>query len=278
MPSVDPTDKPALSRAVANTYQPASDATGWELCQQYQQVLEYQAEHPNAGRVRVTNAVFDGEVSANRIRPWLDGGMPDSMRGVHACEARGWLDLDWEGPTLHNLAITVAWIFSGGSIATNMVPQLTVTPETRSLAHQLLTTLDVSPRTVRSTETGRATEVVPTEAAPALGRLLSVLGAPVGKKNADIDLALPQWLGTAPRPVRLAFARTYVTNRGTERPEQSLTPLQLSEHRSDAFQQSLASFFDAVADADVTRVNQHAVRLTEKGKQLFDELPTLRNE
>lgn len=276
MPSVDPTDKSALSRAVANTYQPESDATGWELCQQYQQVLEYQAEYPDAGRVRVANVVFDGEVSANRLRPWLDGGMPDSMRGLQACKDHGWLDLNWDGPMFHNLAVAVAWIFSGGSIAKNNVPRLAVTPATRSLSQRLIESLGVSATITRDDEEGRGTEVRPTEAAAPLGRLLSILGAPTGQKNADAALTLPAWLADAPHSVRLAFARTYVTNRGTDRSIQSQTALQISEQRSEKFRRSLASFFDTVAGRDVTCVNQHVIYVTEDGKQLFNKPPTLK--
>jgi len=244
----DPTDKEPLSEALASTYNTTADATPWALCQQYQAFLDYTAEHPNAGRVRVANNMLnDGQVPPSRIRVWLDDGMPDAMRGVQTAEGHGWLDLDWDGDTLHNLALAVTWVLSGGSIAEQtMAPYFAADPETEDLAHDLLQALDLRLETVRDDADGRATEVRATENSPVFGRLLSVLGAPVGGKSPDADVTLPAWFGELLDETRRDIARLYILNRGTDRTDRPDTPLGLREERSQAYLDELRDFFEDV--------------------------------
>jgi len=275
MPIADPTEKRALSKAIANTYAAVGDVSPWELCQQYQQMLTYTAEHPEAGRVAVARAIGEN-VPTSRVRVWLNGGMPDAMHGIQACEEQGWLDLTWDGPTLHNFAIVVAWIFSGGSISDRWMPYLTVDDDTRTVACDVFRALGDRPKTVRNDDSDRATEVRPTVARAPLGRLLTVLGAPHGSKASGTPLSLPPWLADAPRSVRLAFVRTYVTNRGTPRADRPNTPLQINENRSAAYRRELTALFDDVAGGDVTHGDSRNIRLTAAGAELFDQVPTVR--
>lgn len=275
----DPTDKETVAEAIADKYGTTSETSPWELCQQYQACLEYTAEHPNAGRTRVSKNVADDPVPPSRVRVWMDGGMPDAMRGIQACETRGWLDLSWDGATLHNLAIVTAWVFSGGSITSQFEPYLSV-PDTASkdTAVELLTQLDTAPNIIRTDDTGRATEARPTAAVAPLGRLLVSLGAPTGRKNSENTLSLPPWLGDAPHAVRLAFARTYVSNRASVREDRPATPIQMTEVRSLGFRRKLCAFLDDVAGANVTTGDSQTTYLNPAGAALFNQLPEIRAE
>ncbi|SDD59890.1 protein of unknown function [Natrinema hispanicum] len=62
---------------------------------------------------------------------------------------------------------------------------------------------------------GRADEARPTEDASVLGRVLAVLGAPVGPKT-DTRLSLPDYLEGAPDDVRETFVYSYLENRAIE--------------------------------------------------------------
>jgi hypothetical protein len=273
-----PTDKAALSQAFANTYNTTADATPWELCQQYLTMLDYTAQNPDAGRHAVANAIGE-EIPPGRVRPWLDNSMPDAMRGIQACEAHGWLDLTWDGPTLHNLGVLIAWVFSGGSITSHWVPQLAVEDKaTEQRAYRLLRALDEQPEAVRADDAGRATEVRPTEDAAPLGRLVTVLGAPQGVKNRQTNLSLPPWLTNAAHSIQLAFARTYVMNRATPRDDRPQTPVQMAEQRSPGYRQELTTFFDAVADADVTRGDSETIRLTQAGANRLHQPPAIHGD
>ena len=93
-------NKQQLSKALANTYSTHGGTTGCERCQQYRALLEYISEHTNAGRVRVANNMLDDEqVPPSRVRPWLDGGMPDPMRAIQAAEFHGWFNWNADSPT-----------------------------------------------------------------------------------------------------------------------------------------------------------------------------------
>lgn len=273
----DPTDKEALSEALAETYSTTSETPSWELCQQYQAFLEYSAEHPNAGRNRIAQNVAEDPVPAGRVRGWKEGGMPDAMRGIQACESRGWLDLTWDGATLHNLAIVIAWVFSGGSITSNWVPYLAA-PDTDSQDHAvaLLGQLGASPEIIRHNEDGRVTEVRPTEATAPLGRLCACLGAPTGSKNSRIQLSLPPWLDTAPYEVRLAFARTYVYRRGTATSDRPQRPIKINEERSLGFRRALQTFLNDTAGAVVAVGDHNPTYLKPAGAALFNQAPEIR--
>ncbi len=273
----DPTDKESLSEAIADRYGTSSETTSWELCQQYQSFLEYTAEHPDAGRNRVSKHIADDPVPASRVRVWMNGGMPDAMRGIQACEARGWLDLTWSGSTLHNLAILIAWVFSGGSITTSWIPYLAAPDsDSQNRAVELLDQLGTRPELIREDDDGRVTEVRPTEASASLGRLLASLGAPTGHKNSQAVLSLPPWLADTPRDVRVAFARTYVQGRVSVRNDRLTTVVQMSEDRSLGFRRELQTFLNDVAGARVATGEGTTTYLQPAGAALFNQAPEIR--
>jgi len=53
--------------------------TRGEKVEDYQRVQKYAAEHQDAGRTAVGNAL---ELPPGRVRGWLDGAKPDPVRGI----------------------------------------------------------------------------------------------------------------------------------------------------------------------------------------------------
>lgn len=140
----------------------------------------------------------------------------------------------------------MAWIFAGGSIAADTyVPTFTVRPHTREHLERALETARINYQWVRA-GSDETTECRPTRDGSVLGRLLAALGAPVSYKSRDADITLPSYLDTAKFVTRLDFARTYVINRGSVRPDRPSTPIQLAEERSVAFRKELKTFLQAV--------------------------------
>jgi len=264
---MDITDRQAIAKALARTY--GSDRDGWERVEEYQRVLEYTGTHPNKGSAAVSSAL---ELPRERIRPWVDGdARPDPARGVQTAEELGWLDLAWEQPPFTGLNVLVAWIFSGGSLNRNVVPYFALGD---AGAHERLdeafADLGIEYELLREDASNRATEARPAEAASVLGRLLHALGAPLGTKNRETDLSLPTYLDDAPYPIRLAFARTYVQNRQTPRPDRPNTPIQIAEERSPAYRQELIAFLADVVGVEMwIRGESESIRLDQRAAAML---------
>lgn len=102
----------------------------------------------------------------------------------------------------------------------------------------------------RGAEPGRAAEYRPADDASVLGRVLSLLGAPVGPKNAAGPLTLPAYLTDAPEPIRLEFVAVYLQNRG-HRYEEKAT-IHFREDRSPEYLDELAALIATVSGERVT--------------------------
>lgn len=273
-----PAARGRITKAFARTYATPSYEDPWKAVEDYYRVLEYSAAHPNEGSSAVSTAV---ELPRGRIRPWMDdGSRPDPVRGIETLEARGWLDLDWDEPPFTTLNALVAWIFSGGSIdAQSFVPTFAIeSGPVDFVLEEAFTQLDVEFSVVRRNDEKRATEYRPSTDASVLGRLLYVLGAPLGEKTADSDLSLPSYLDGAPRSVRLDFARVYVRNRGVERPDRPNRPVTFREERSKEY---LREFRDFLVDVVGTEAwirgsaDSQTTFLTPQAAELLFEEPTL---
>lgn len=265
---MDVTDRQAVATALARTY--GGDRDGWERVEEYQRVLEFTGEHPNKGSAAVASAV---ELPRGRIRPWIDDdARPDPVRGVQIAEEHGWLDLEWTEPPFTGLNVLVAWIFSGGSIEAEWFVPLFALDDSGAdeRLERAFQAIGLEYELLREDATNRATEARPTEAASVLGRLLHALGAPVGAKNRDTALTLPDYLEDSPYPVRLPFGRTYVQNRQTARPDRPNTPVQIAEERSPAYRRQLVAFLRGVVGIDlVIRGKSSNIRLDQRAAAML---------
>ncbi|MDS0280002.1 hypothetical protein NDI85_19645 [Halomicroarcula sp. S1AR25-4] len=268
---VDPTDREALIREFADTYDSASELSSWELVEQYQRVQEYAADHPRKGSAAVASAL---DLPRSRIRAWVDSdGRPDVVRGIHTADANDWFDLEWESTFGRHLTVLVAWVFSGGSINDAYRPAFAVTPRTQGFVEVALETMGTGSTVYRNDAENRATELVPAADASVLGRLLVALGAPLGPKTRERALSLPSFLTVAPEPIRLVFARTYVVNRATARDERPTTPLQLAEERHPAYRAEVRALFESLVDGGAVRGDAESYRLTESAANRLHKPP-----
>ena len=73
---------------LARTYDLPSYIDPWDLIRDYQRVIEYTGANPNKGSTAVANALNHLRLC---IRPWLDGSVPDAVRGIQFAERKDWL-------------------------------------------------------------------------------------------------------------------------------------------------------------------------------------------
>lgn len=238
--------------AVARTYSHPSYSDPWECVEDYLRVAEYATTHPEQGSTAVANAL---DLPRGRIRPWLDGAKPDAVRAIEVADARGWLTPETGSPVFRGLNALVAWIFSGGSISRETYAPYFVADSRRDreLLRWAASIVGVELDITRPGGGRRAQEHRPKEHASVLGRVLVILGAPIGEKNVQSDLTIPPYLMDAPRKSKMEFAAVYLRNRANPI---ATGPIRFREERSRQFLESLAQFF-----RDVTG---HRVVLSEK--------------
>lgn len=246
------------SQELARTYHSRAYGDPWKAVMDYQRVLRYTAEHSSKGSSAVASAL---DLPRSRIRPWMeDDARPDAVRGIETAEANNWIPLTADDEVFPAFNVLVAWIFSGGSINQNFVPSFAVDrPGTRRRLTDALESLNVSYNVVREAEQERATEVRPTRDASVLGRILTVLGAPQGKKNEEARISLPEYLESAPLEIQEEFVDVYLLNRGQTYSEKDM--LSVRESRSRGFLEELAALFRGVSGGDVS-VSEKNVHLS----------------
>jgi hypothetical protein len=248
--------------ALANTYDPPADVDGWEIVQQYQEVMEFAADHPNLGSGAVANRLG---LPRGRIRPWMEDdspSVPDVVRGVRTAERHGWIDMDADEQPFRTINRLVAWVFSNGSLnERNYLPRFSASqPSERDRIDGVLRLAGVGSRVAREFEPGRGAEVEPEQDQCVLGRLLATLGAPVGKKGPKSDLELPSYLAAVSRDRRREFARTYVRNRGTFVGKPTAF-VQIKEQRTPSYRKDLTALLGSTTEGSVRHQSSGSIHL-----------------
>lgn len=243
-------ETPVDERALARTYNGGAYEDPWTAVLDYQTVMQYASEHPNKGSSAISSAL---EIPRGRIRPWLDNGSkPDPARGIEIARDHGWLEATYGDPKFKALNTLVANIFSGGSITTkNYVPSFALNHnEHQSHVVDALEAAGVDYQFVHEDVDNRATEVRPTDDGTVLGRVLVVLGAPIGPK-AEIDhLSLPWYLEEAPEETREMFVLAYLANRAIH--HRGKETVHIQEERPQSYRDELAGLIRDIADEPVT--------------------------
>lgn len=268
-------DRTARAQALANTYATIDGRTGWTRVQQYQRVLEYRGKHPDAGSQAVATAL---ELPRSRIRPWFDGAKPDPVRAVHTAEANDWLDTRPGERTFEALSVLTAWLFAGGSLKTDwFIPLFAVgADDPQDVAENALQAAGLPVQYNRADSDKRATELRPAEHASHLGRFLSaVMRAPLGRKNEQTDLSLPDWLKAAGASTQLRWARTYVTVRGTAVDPQHGYDWQLREKRPGSYLNALGQLFQSLAPPETVTTGSRTIRLRPPATRELNTVPAL---
>ncbi|SEH14666.1 hypothetical protein SAMN04487967_1711 [Natronorubrum sediminis] len=258
-----PNRGPVSERALARTYSSPSYSDAYETVEEYRRVMSYASRYPNKGSSAVASN-FD--LPRGRVRPWIEHtSIPDPVRAIDTAREYGWLEADLGSPTFGALSTLVANVFSGGSIAeSNYTPTFALNH--RGEDSHVIDALDLAGIEYDVLERdGRADEARPTSDGRVLGRVLSVLGAPVGSK-ADQHLTLPSYLDSAPRDVREQFALSYLENRAVEH-EQKDT-LTIREARNRQYLTDLSNLLDSVIDGRVELGEENIVISAEAARSL----------
>ncbi|WP_455448232.1 hypothetical protein [Natrinema thermotolerans] len=230
---------------LAQTYDGGNYTDAWSAVTGYREVMDYAAEHPDAGSQAIATAL---DLPRSRVRPWLEGSAPAPVQGIETARDYGWLEATYGDPAFTALNTLVSDIFSGGSITTE-----TYTPSFalnhRGEESHVIDALELAGLEYQVVDRdGRADEARPTTDASVLGRVLATLGAPVGPK-ADQRLSLPAYLEDAPASVREQFVFSYLENRAVEHAEKAT--LTVREDRNCEYLEELAALIDDVAGGGV---------------------------
>ena len=216
--------------ALARTYSDRVYPDPWEKVLDHRRVVEYAGDHPTDGRVRVGNAL---DLPHERIRGWLNGALPDPVRGINTATDYGWIDPDPAGETAAALVELLAHVLAGGSIGQRTFA-VAVTPGRRVGIDEIHTAFErvgVETATRNDDASGRATEVIPTADGTVLGRCLVTMGAARGEKI-GLD-RLPPVVWDVPPPVRESFARIYVRHRAID--QEGKATLSIQERRPNSY-------------------------------------------
>ena len=241
----------ATARDLARTYSDREYPDPWQKVLDYRRVRAYAADHPEHGRTRVGNAL---DLPSGRVRGWLNGGMPDPVRGIQTAIDHGWLDpgaatLDPGAATTAAFVDLLAHVLAGGSINGRFVPAITVDESvTIDEVRSAFKAVNVDILTRNAEVDNRATEAIPAADASVLGRCLVAIGAPVGAK-AGLD-SFPQIVWEVPNPVRESFARIYVAHRALTYETKDTRTIQ--EDRSRAYLDDLRDVLADVTDEPVS--------------------------
>lgn len=258
--------------ALASTY---DHKKGWETVQQYREATRLRNDHPDMARAEIARRV---ERSPSTVRGWVaEGKTPPPVQAVETAQDRGWIDIESTSETFRVLNQLVAWVFSGGGLRQDrFVPSFSVDDQLALAAlHRLLTWVDVSYRVRDYDDTDRALEVIPDDAASLLGRVLHVLGAPVGVKATHDDLSFPTYLDTVEESHRRGFARVYVLNRGNINAD-GRAGTHIQGPQSTAFCQALRDLFATVTDGSATLTSQHRLWVSADAVHDLADGPPLR--
>lgn len=201
--------------ALARTYHHRSYDDPWDAVLDYWRVMDTAQENPEKGSAALATML---ELPRSRIRPWLEQDTaPAPATAVITAYDRGWFVDDLSLPATEGTAMAtfVMWVFAGGSITRDFVPQFVLRASDRfdslgrlaDAGEYLAVDLDERHRLP-----GRSNEFIPATDASIFGRVLHAAGAPVGRKS-EQPLALPAWITDGPRNVKRAAAVTYMGER-----------------------------------------------------------------
>jgi len=236
-------------RELAGTFDGGAYRDAYEIVNQYRQSTRY-ASRKNVKSAATANAL---DMPRGRLRTWIDdGGAPDAVNCIETARRHGWLNVTYEDEQFAPLNALVANVFSGGSITKrNYTPSFAL--NSRKTDSHVIDALDLvgTAHQLVMDRDGRADEARPEEDASALGRVLHVLGAPLGEKKTG-RLQPPLYLEGAPDDVRRLFVVCYLENRA----QKHGNILTFREDRSRGYLESLA---DLIAD-----VGDGRVRISEK--------------
>ncbi|MFC7187856.1 hypothetical protein [Halorubrum yunnanense] len=251
------------AQGIARTYSDRVYPDPWEKVLDYRRVREYSAEHPNAGRVRIGNAL---DLPSSRVRGWINDSVPDPVRGINTAIQHSWVEPNPNGKIAASLVELLAHVLSGGSISEKFfVPA--VAPGKRveiQEIRQAFESVGVETVTRHEDSKSRSTEVVPANDGSVLGRCLVTMGVPNGQKT-KLD-RLPPAVWDVPVSVRRSFAQIYLRHRGLDHKQKATTQVQVK--RPVSFIKDLWKLLDGVCDGRVTSSGERITISADAAREL----------
>lgn len=261
---------------LARTYGTPGYADSWEGVQDYQRYLRYAGEHPQMGSYALSRVL---DLPRGRLRAWEEGARPDVVKALEIAEENRWIDLPPGSERLRGFNVFVSWIFSGGSISRKLfTPHFAVNGEEDvSILEAAADEAGVGLLKKREAEERRAEEYTFRSHASLLGRILHVLGAPLGVKNRDIDLSLPEYLDDSSFEVRRDFVKIYVHNRGAR--EERKDTVCIREERKQGYLEELRGLIQRVVGGDsLTISDRNIIIKADTARQIQNWPPVLRRK
>jgi len=230
-------------RRLAETYD-----DGWAVVTEYRQAHTLHETDSELAYAEIARRVGR---PPGTVRAWLvDDMQPRPVQAIETARAAGWLDIEPGTEQERALIAIVAWVYAGGGIGQKrFVPTFSADDTLAVVAlDQLLGTVGVEYRINERSADG-AYELVPQTGGAVFGRLLSCLGAPVGRK-AELDtLALPSSVEEGDAAHRRLFARVYLFNRVVT--SEARADYRIVESRTPGYLAALADLFEDLTGASV---------------------------
>lgn len=266
------TDRSVLvdARELARTYDGGYYDDAWRAVRQYRHATSFSTDHPDHGYVSIATKLG---LPDTRVRSWVDGNkIPSVVAGLYTARDRGWIDLTYDEQQFMPLNILVACVYSGGMVASDHW-QPVFTLNESGFESKCIEALELAGvgHTVRKEQTAnRGPSVRPGADGAVLGRLLHVLGAPVGEKSHQEALSLPWYLEEAPFEARTRFVKSYIQNRAAPNPGGSV---QIIETRPRSYREELADLIESVTEERATAGDRSVTVSGDAVQSLGLELP-----
>jgi hypothetical protein len=239
---------PLSERALARTHGHRSYSDTWDVVVDYRRFQRYVQRHPEEGYRRISQSL---NLSEGRIRRWIDDdATPTAVTFVEWARERGYTTAEFGSRTFEALNTLLAWVLSNGNVNQHWTAEFDFGNDAqREVVTDALETLGLSSE--RFSYDGQGNTDAPklrlTHDARAFGRVLDVLGAPVGT-DAEANTRLPDYLRRAPAGTRERFCEVFVRNRSGEVDGQLVVRTQA---RREHFRQEFRRLLDEVTDAEI---------------------------
>ncbi len=246
-----PTDDALITEErFARTYDGGDYADAYAVVQQYRRAVTHSVDNPETQTATIAAAA---DAPRGRVETWLtDGAVPAVMQGLYTAHEQGWIGVTYDDLTALN--VLVANVYSGGTISETYAPEFTLNKD--GLDATVVTALELAGVGYQELDSGspNSRTVAPAEDGLALGRVLAVLGAPVGRKSQREEFSLPWYLADAPGAVRKRFVDSYLENRAQTDP--TTDSVQIQEDRPQSYLDGLADLIESVAGEAVSASDQ----------------------
>lgn len=238
--------------AFVRTYNPRAYADPVALVDDYFRVIDHATRHPEKGSHAIA---IELDLPQSQVRGWIradDPVIPHCVRGLEQAEINGWIAIDVNSETFQGMNILVASCFSGGVIDNrSWAPRFSI--ENSSALQRIIMSMkwiDAEYELARENSQSSVSEMRVTSSPSILGRVLYVLGAPLGGPSTQ-SLKLPEYLHSVDYEHKEAFVKTYLKNQGIEFGQNET--IELTDQVNGEYLDQLAALVEDVGGEPVMR-------------------------